>query len=469
MRAPSTTRNSIREHRSSILVAALSSAFGVVLLQLTSNIAAGIRADEQLGSLETVAGMLSVLAVVFIVLAVYVGALVTVNTFATIIAGRTRVIALVRLIGASARSQRALVAKEGFVVGLIGSTIGAVVGVLVALLVFRLAQSRDVFASLDYNIFDLVSLVPVGGVVLTTWGASWVGSRRVLSVTPMQALGASIDAPATARRTMTVRLVAATLMAGFGLGTMILGMIVGLADPSGMLISLFGGVLSFSGFVIGAQFVMPRALHGIGVIIGRDAAGQIAAKNSLRYPERSTRTTVGLVIGITLVTTFVVAAESFAAELLRFQNGVEDEATIQLLSAITATFSLLIGFSAIIAGVGLVNNLSLSVIHRTRELGLLRTLGFSAHQLRSMIRVESAQLTIAASSVGLILGILYGWVGAQSLLGSASGVPVFVVPVVPWWILATIAAASAVLALAASAIPARRATAVSPIEALAFE
>ena len=132
-------------------------------------------------------------------------------------------------------------------------------------------------------------------------------------------------------------------------------------------------------------------------------------------------------------------------------------------------FSVLIGFSALIAAGGMVNNLSLSVLQRTRELGLLRALGFTARQLRAMIRAEAAQLTIAAILVGLVLGIFYGWAGAQSLLGTINGAPGLVVPVVPLWLLAVVAVSAAVLTVVASVAPTRRATRIAPVVALAVD
>ena len=102
-----------REHVPSILVATLSATFGVALLQGTDALARVIAADDMLGASAAVAIALASVAFVFIAIATYVGAIVTANTFATIIAGRTRTIALMRLVGASARSQRNAVAREG--------------------------------------------------------------------------------------------------------------------------------------------------------------------------------------------------------------------------------------------------------------------------------------------------------------------------------------------------------------------
>jgi putative ABC transport system permease protein len=127
------------------------------------------------------------------------------------------------------------------------------------------------------------------------------------------------------------------------------------------------------------------------------------------------------------------------------------------------------GFSALIAAVGMVNNLSLSVLQRTRELGLLRALGFTAVQVRRMILAESAQLVTASVLVGLVLGIFYGWAGAQSLLGSINGNPGIVLPSIPLALLGIVVLGAIVLTIAASVTPSRRATRVTPVAALAVE
>src|SRR5690554_7270364 len=90
-----------------------------------------VTADDA-GSFASVQLMLSMVAGVFILIAVYVGAIVTANTFATIIAGRTRTIALMRLIGSSASAQRRSVAREGLLVKLVGSSLGGVFGFVLA-------------------------------------------------------------------------------------------------------------------------------------------------------------------------------------------------------------------------------------------------------------------------------------------------------------------------------------------------
>lgn len=465
------SRVDLREHGPSILVAGLSSAFGVSLLQITGALATVISADDVTGSSDTVRAVLAVVAFVFIIIATYVGAIVTANTFATIIAGRTRTIALMRLIGATARSQRAAVAREGLIVGAVGSTAGALIGTGVSVATVSISAANGLIPSLAYSYVEPVLAVPVIAVVLTTWIASWVGSRRVLVVSPMQATGAAQEASREEAASHRGRNGTAITLFVIGAALLALGVLVGLVSPFGVMIGVVGGILSFTGLVLGSQLVMPPALQLVGKLLGSSAPARLAAENAVRYPERSSRTTIGLVIGVTLITMFAVAVESFQV-IIRAAQDAEPEVyqeTDSMLLVTVVVFSVLIGFSALIAAVGMVNNLSLSVLQRTRELGLLRALGFTGRQVRRMILAESAQLTFAAVLVGLVLGIVYGWAGAQSLVGSIYGSPGIVVPAVPLALLLIVVAASAVLTFVASIAPSRRATRVAPVAALAVE
>lgn len=457
---------SFREHRPSILVASLSAAFGVSLLQVTSNLALAITSDDVLGSSVALKLFLQVIAIVFIIIATYVGAVVTANTFSTIIAGRTRTIALLRLVGATAASQRRAVAREGLMVGIIGAIIGTVAGSLVTLGLVLTGIALGFIPSIAYTYLEPVILIPIVAVVLTTWTASWVGSRRVLLVTPMQATGAALEESREEAAGHRGRNRAALTLFIIGTAILALAVVVGLQSPVGLLVGVFGGIISFTGLILGAELVMPPTLRLVGRMLGKSPSARLAAENAVRYPERSSRMTIGLVIGVTLVTMFAVAAATFQKAL----SPMADAADVDpLLNGIVAVFSVLIGFSALIAAVGLVNNLSLSVIQRTRELGLLRALGFTSRQLRGMVRSEAAQLTAAAVIVGLVLGIGYGWVGAQSFVGTAPGVGGLMAPVIPLWLIAAVVVAGAVLTAVASVAPTRRATSIAPVVALAVE
>ena len=464
-------RSRFRDHVPTLLVATLAGTFGVFLLQVTGLLDAVIAADDVTGSSGTVALMLAIVASVFIVIAVYVSAIVTANTVSTVVAGRTRLIALLRLIGSSARAQRAEIAREGLLIGLAGAVAGILVGSGLAFGLERVAVATDTIPAVSHDWVNPTVLLPAAAVVLTTWLASWVGSRRVLQVRPVEAIGNANEQARdelVARRGRHGAALAFVVIGGLLLA---LGVVVGLANPLGVLIGLVGGILSFTGIVLGAHVVMPPVLRLVGRMLGSSPAARLAAENAVRNPERSSRTTIGLVIGVTLVTTFSVTMQSYRELLLAAAADRPGLAAAidEPLNVTIAIFTVLIGFSALIAAIGMVNTLSLSVLQRTRELGLLRALGFDRSQLRRMIVAESAALTVAATLTGLVLGFAYGWAGAQALLGSIQGEPRLVVPAVPWAVFGVILVAAAFLTAAASVAPAARAMRVAPVVALAVD
>ena len=75
----------------------------------------------------------------------------------------------------------------------------------------------------------------------------------------------------------------------------------------------------------------------------------------------------------------------------------------------------LLGLAIVIAVLGIINTLALSVLERTREIGLLRAVGLKAGQLRQMIRLESVVIALLGSVVGLGLGVLFGWALQRAL------------------------------------------------------
>jgi putative ABC transport system permease protein len=459
----------LREHRSTILVAALSSTLGALLLDVVGALGTLVDASPA-GGTEAVQVALLVVAATFLAIAVYVAAVVTANTVATMIAGRRRLIALYRLIGSSASAQRRAAASEGLVAGVVGAVLGLVAGIGISVAIVGIAVATGLMPALAYDFVRPELALPVVVVILTTWLASWIGARRVLDVTPLEATAGAVEPSQAPGRRRRISAAITLMVLGFGL--LALGVVAGLAiGPAGMLIALPGGILSFSGLIAAAPFVMPPVLRLVGLAWGSGPAARLAAANAVRHPERSARATIGLVIGVTLVTTFTVAAESYQTILsgMQLQSPQSAEAAQQIVDVTVAVFLVLIGFSAVIAAVGMVNTLSLSVLHRQRELGLLRVLGFTGREVRWMILAEAAQMAVAAIAVGLVLGTVYGWAGAQSLLGKVTGASGIIAPDVPWQLLVGAVVVAGALTLVASVAPARRALRVSPIAALSVE
>lgn len=458
----------------SVLVAALAAGFGVFLVEVTAYLGALLQADPFLGDSEMLAVVVAILSVLLTAVAMYVAAIVTANTFATIIAGRIRQIALLRLIGASARSQRSRVAGQGFTVGLIGAGLGLVVGLGASGIGMLLGEHLLAGAPTDFSLARPAIMLPVLGVAFTTWLAAWIGSRRVLTVTPLQAFGSSVERTHDDVASAQARHVGALILVILGVALLAFGVMIGLVSPAGVVVAFGGGLLSFTGLSLASVVVMPPVLRLVGRLFGTSAPARLAAENAVRHPERSSRMAIGVVMGVALVTMFAVSLESTKALMLRQTEGELAESFLAPLDAFAAVMMVLVAVSAVIAAVGLVNLLTIGVVQRRRELGLLRAIGLTAAQVRRTVLLEAVQITLASTIVGLVLGIAYGWVGAQSLLGSVPVLPDFepaglVYPAVPWVPVAIVVAAMGVLALIAAVAPTRLATRVSPVEALAAD
>ena len=124
----------------------------------------------------------------------------------------------------------------------------------------------------------------------------------------------------------------------------------------------------------------------------------------------------------------------------------------------------LLGLAVVIAVLGIVNTLALSVLERTREIGLLRAVGLSRRQLKRMVRLEAVVIAVLGAALGVGLGILFGVALQRSL--ADDGVEVLSVPVV-WLLLCLVVAA--VVGVLAAAWPARRASRLDVLTAIATE
>ena len=454
-----------------ILVSAISTAFGVVLLSATGYISQAFSSNAEYGGSGTMVAVLALLSGILLAVAVYVGAIVTANTFSTIIAGRTRRIALMRLIGATARSQRREVATQGLIVGAIGAVVGLVTTTPAVVLALPLLDGA-LDATSDWSPVQAVLVIPAVAVVLTTWIAAWSGSRRVLTVTPLEALGGSVERSREEIAGARGRKTGAIVLGAIGVVLLVGGILIGLLNPVGVLVAFFGGLFSFTAVSISAVSVMPPLLKATGRLFGTSVTARLAAENAVRYPERSSRMAIGVVMGVALVVMFAVAAESVKSLVAASSGGEPDAAFNEMIDTFSTVMMCLVAVSAVIAAVGLVNLLTIGIVQRKRELGLLRALGLTSAQIRRMVLIEAAHVTVTALLFGLVLGVLYGWVAAQSLLGSVAMPPLwmsptFVAPAIPLIPVVIVIVATATLTLGAAVAPTRIATRTAPVEALA--
>jgi putative ABC transport system permease protein len=140
----------------------------------------------------------------------------------------------------------------------------------------------------------------------------------------------------------------------------------------------------------------------------------------------------------------------------------KDEQNEQVNVLLGLVFALL-SLSVIVALLGIVNTLALSVHERTRELGMLRAVGMSRRQVRRMVRGESVITAVIGALLGIVLGIAFAAIVSRPLADEGF---VFELPVATLILVAILAALAGVLA---AIPPARRASRVDVLRAVTTE
>jgi putative ABC transport system permease protein len=150
--------------------------------------------------------------------------------------------------------------------------------------------------------------------------------------------------------------------------------------------------------------------------------------------------------------------ETQSAAEAKDEIGAEIDRTFNLFNAIVIV-------AVIVSLLGVINTLAMSVIERTREIGVLRALGASRWQVRSTMLDESLMITIAGSVVGVAAGTLIGFMWVRGLDGVLPGIGFHF----PGTVALAVAIAAVVLGVVAAVIPARRASRLKVITALTYE
>ncbi|MGD7732611.1 ABC transporter permease [Propionibacteriaceae bacterium G57] len=132
---------------------------------------------------------------------------------------------------------------------------------------------------------------------------------------------------------------------------------------------------------------------------------------------------------------------------------------------VTTLLYALLAMSIVIAVLGIVNTLGLSIVERTRELGLLRAIALTRTQVRRMITLESVVISLLGAVVGVGLGWVFGVV-LQKVMPADQGITVLEVPYLQ---LAAFVVAAGLVGVLAAAWPAQRAARTNVLEAIAAE
>jgi putative ABC transport system permease protein len=174
---------------------------------------------------------------------------------------------------------------------------------------------------------------------------------------------------------------------------------------------------------------------------------------------------IDLADGITLVegrTAVEAVTARYVGSQVLDQEELASEAGSRIDELVRLVFGLL-GVAVVIALIGITNTLTLSVLERRREIGLLRAVGLSRRQLRTAIGWEAVLIALLGALLGLGLGLIFAWAVITALDDEVLRLSV------PWVRVGLSLIAAALAGLIAAAVPAWRASRRNILEAISYE
>ncbi|MEZ0166882.1 FtsX-like permease family protein [Kineococcus sp. LSe6-4] len=286
-----------------VLAAVSAAASGRPVRVLAGTAAAQEVADSFTGDAASLTSVL----LVFGAVAVLVAGLVIANTFAVLLAHRTRELALLRCVGADRGQVGRSVLLEAAAVGLLASAAGVLAGSGLAAAVAAVAGRVDSPIPLGDVVVPPTAVAAglVLGTVVTVVAAA-APARAATRVAPLAALRPVAAVPVGSRAGLL------RLLAGLVLALPATAALVLFARRGDLLPAVGAGALSFLGVLLLAQRLVPAAVALAGWPFRRvgGVPARLAAGNAVRNPRRTAATATALVIGVTLTTAMVVGAAS---------------------------------------------------------------------------------------------------------------------------------------------------------------
>lgn len=246
----------------------------------------------------------------FALIALLVGTFSIYNTFAIVVAQRTRDAALMRAIGASRRQVISATLIEAGIVGLLGGLIGLLAGIGLAAGLGAVLSGFTGLSSSSLVISAGTVAVALGVGIGVTVVAALLPARRASKVPPVAALReVAVDGGQVGRIRPIIGLV--VLAAGLGLG------ISAALGSGGATNAGAGAALLLLAAIVLAPSVAGPLVRVIGAPVSRvkGVSGLMARRNAVRNPRRTGSTATALVIGVAVVALFTVIAASVTASL----------------------------------------------------------------------------------------------------------------------------------------------------------
>jgi putative ABC transport system permease protein len=289
---------------------------GEVLPKGVEAVTAATVTSEAQDQISTGLGFLRTAFLVFAFVALFVGAFIIFNTFAIIIAQRTRELALFRALGASGRQVMTSVMVEATVIGVVSSLLGVLAGIGIAILLKGALSATGLeIPSSGTVILGRTFVVSIVVGTLVTVIAALVPARRAARVAPIEALREAQDRPG---RSLRFRLISGVVVLALGIVPLVYGLF-GAPENALQLVGL-GVALTFVGVAMLTPLIARPIAGAIGFPIRKTGVpGKLGGENSMRNPRRTAATASALMIGLGLVVfvaVFGASAKASTTEVL---------------------------------------------------------------------------------------------------------------------------------------------------------
>lgn len=231
---------------------------------------------------------------------------------------------------------------------------------------------------------------------------------------------------------------------------------------------LQAGAFSFAG--LGSIVYMPRD-NARNVISTNLASNQFSSISIQTFASADVQTVSNQITNNLLLTRHVTTdTQDFTV--------ISSQSLQQQVSSITQTITYFLGgiaaISLLVGGVGIANTMFMSVVERTRQIGVLKSLGTTNNEVMKLFLTESGLLGLVGGVIGVILGIILselisiligGGLGILAPRGSGQGIQTVVTPQVMLFAISFSMFIGAISGL----LPARRAANLQPVDALRYE
>ncbi|WP_432874644.1 ABC transporter permease [Kribbella sp. CA-245084] len=275
--------------------------------------------------LDTTFGGFSTVLVLFACLALFVGTFLIVNTFAMVVAQRSRELAMLRAIGASRGQVTSSIVAESAIIGFLGSTLGLLIGIGVAVAIRFTYETLDLripTASLQVTPTTIIACYVIG--IGVTIAAAAPAARRAGKLPPIAAMRDDVSVP---ERSLLVRI----LIGAFVLLMAVLFYAIGLNTGGlpGVVLIVLGAGTAVIGIVMLSPLLSRYVVRALMYPFGRTAPVTLGRRNAERNPRRTSATASALMISVSLISGLMVIAASAKASIN--ENIAEALGTSQIL------------------------------------------------------------------------------------------------------------------------------------------